>query len=208
MSEVVAEQVIQETKAAPVAESKESKQEAKSEDPAWLNPRLEQAKRGAESGILKRFGVEKPEDLEAKLARLAELERAQLSEQERVSLELKELREKAVRASALEESIGMVANRELGGLNELQKAAVVALAGSDPAMQIKAIESLRPTWTAVQSSAPVQTQAAPAQTSAAPAQPASASISQIDHKSRYAELQKTNPFAASAYAQKHAGQLL
>lgn len=204
MSEVVAEQVIQETKAAPVTEPKT---ESKQEEPAWLKPRLEQAQRSAETGVLKRFGVEKPEDLEAKLARLAELEKSQLSEQERVSLELAELRAKAERAKALEESIGMVASREVSGLNELQKAAVLALAGADPAAQLRTIESLRPTWAAMQVSAPAQV-TPPAQTSAAPSQPASAQLSQIDHKARFAELQKTNPFAAAAYASQHASRLL
>lgn len=204
MSEVVAEQAVQETKAAPAIEAKT---EAKQDEQAWLKPRLEQAQRSAETGILKRFGVEKPEDLEAKLARLAELEKSQLSEQERVSLEMAELRAKAERAKALEESIGMVASREVSGLNELQKAAVLALAGTDPAAQLRTIESLRPTWAAMQVSAPAQV-IPPAQTSAAPSQPASAQLSQIDHKARFAELQKTNPFAAAAYAQKHASQLL
>lgn len=201
MSEQVETQA-PETKTQDVAAQAAVKVQAQEQDPNWLPKRLEQAKSATIGEILKRYGAEKIEDIDAKLARLQELETSQLSEQERVKLKLQELEPKAARATQLEEAITALAQRELGGLSDLQKAAVLTLAGTDPAAQIKAVESLRPTWTSAQ--APV---AAPATTSAA-APPQSAPTNEVNHRARLAQLQNENPFAAAEYARRHASALL
>lgn len=175
-------------------------------DPKWLSPRLEQAQRSAQAELLKRFGAEKPEDIESRLKRLEELEAASLSEKERLEKALADLTPKATRAATLEQTVKAYADRELSALNDAQRSAVQALAGDDPARILTAIEQLKPTWQAVPA---VPAPAQPVTTSPpAGAPPAAGGTSPIDHKAEFARLQKENPFEAARYRIEHAKHLV
>lgn len=177
------------------------------EDPKWLPERLEQARRAAVADVLKGLGVDKPEALKAQLDKLKALEESQLSDAEKVAKRIADLEPRAKRADQLEGAVKVYADREFGSLNEQQRDAVTAIAGDDPANILKTIESLRPTWFQ-QTTAPAAV-AAPASTSAAPPPPAAAGgVSETDHKSRFEQLKKENPFAASRYFQANKAALL
>lgn len=180
---------------------------AAQEDPKWLPDRLKQAENSAVAKLLNGLGVDKPEALKAQLDKLRALEESQLSESEKVAKRIAELEPQAKRAEQLEGAVKLYADREFQSLSEPQRNAVTAIAGNDPASILKTIESLRPTWfQAAPATAPA---APPASTSAAPPPPAAAGgVSETDHKSRFEQLKKENPFEAARYFGAHKAAIL
>lgn len=171
-------------------------------DASWIKPRLEREAAAAEARILKSLGVSSVDEAKAKFADAQKVLDAQLSEQERQNKRLAELEPTAARVGALEATVREYADRELAGLTDLQRASVASLAGDDPAKILKALEVLRPTWAAAKP--PEAPQQKPDTTSAAAPTPPAAKREHVDHKAVFAELQKSNPFAAAQYIQRHA----
>lgn len=174
-------------------------------DPAWLPKRLEQAKNSAIADALKLAGFSSIEDAQAAAAELKAIKEAALSDHERAQRERDELKTKADRAAALEQSVNLYATRELSALTETQQAAVKALAGDDPARVLTTIEQLRPTWAAlpVAPVAPV-----PPVTTAPPhGPPSSGHTSPVDYRAEYTRLKSINPFAAADLLARHSAEI-
>jgi len=103
------------------------------------------------------------------------------------------------------------AGRMMGVLTGARQAAIRAVAGDDPAAQLKAIQAIAPTWSsedraAAAAAAPPAPPAPPApaaNTAPPPTAPEGASPdSPPDHRATYESL-STNPFARAAYGMQH-----
>ncbi len=199
-------------------------------DPAWLGDRINQAKRSGQGELLSKYGVKTADELDAKLARLRELETASLTDAQRQQQELETLRTQATSAAPAIAVIKTRVERELKQLTDDQRAAVIAIAGEDPTAQLRTIDALSPTWglapagsaaaaaaapTAAAPSAP----AAPAPSAPAPLPPPGNTVapgaapapvvpgSPPDHKAHYDSIKKTNPIAAAHYLKRHQDQI-
>lgn len=181
-------------------------------DPAWLNPRLEQARRSAEAGVLQQLGVATVAEAQAALTAHRAAVDAQRTEAERTAARIAQADAAIARAAQLETAVRAQAEVALAGLTAEQRAAVEALAGSDPARIVTSIAALRPTWAAPVASTPTApppaAPQAPATTAPAtpppnPAHPGSPT----NHKSQYELLLARNPIQAAAYAERHGRQI-
>lgn len=110
-----------------------------------LSKRLAEEREAARRGVFKKFGVEKESDLEARLAELAQLKQASMTEQEKVAAKLKELEPQAQRAKKLEALLNTAVQREIASLPEQVKAKLVESAGENLEEQMKYLEFLRGT---------------------------------------------------------------
>jgi hypothetical protein len=181
--------------------------------PEALKARLDSAKEAARRELLSELGVADPKDAKAALAELKTRREAELSELERANVRVKELEGKAAMADAFGTVITNRATAELAALNEKARAFVTAEAGADPAKQLATIDRLRATGL-LETAAPAVTPAsapaatAPATTAPRPAAPPEAGrVTQADARATYERLQTENPFAAAAFAERHAGDL-
>jgi len=107
------------------------------------------AARDTLAGVAKDLGVS-VDEAKAIIAKAKAAEDANKSDVERLTAEKAAL---AARAAELDEYKGAVeirAKAELGLLSEDQRNAVLSLAGEHPAKQLKAIETLRPTWQSIE----------------------------------------------------------
>jgi hypothetical protein len=105
-----------------------------------FNARLAKERDAGVAQLLKGLGVEKIDDAKARIAKAAELEKAQLSENEKRDLALKEATTKAARADALEATIAKHAKTQFEGLkSEAMKKYVQTIAGDDPQKRLDAI---------------------------------------------------------------------
>jgi transcriptional regulator with XRE-family HTH domain len=191
---------------------------------AWLPERLAQAERKASRELLQKFGAKDADELQAKLAKLTEIERSSMSEIERAKAELEDLKPKAARVAQYETILKARVTAELAELTDEQRSAVETLGGDDPAALMKTIDALKPTWAAqaaaqqaaatpVQQTPAAQTpaapQAAPAVDTAPPrgSAPADNNTSPPNHKAIWQDLQNKNPFQASAYLRAHQAEI-
>lgn len=145
------------------------------------------------------YGGASAEQVKAALALAKAAEEAKKTDAENLATARAEAEAVKVRASALEAALKGHADRELASLTDTQRAAVVALAGDDPAKVIPAINTLRPTWL-VESApkAPPGNTAPPAGTAPTPGTPVPA----VDHKAKLAALE-ANPYAHADYLARH-----
>lgn len=167
-------------------------------EPHWLNARLERER----ASMLKKFGFESVEDAQASATELKVKREAEKTAVDKAAEALSRAKKAETQAKALSETVSEYATRELGGLSEEQKAAVTAIAGEDPALQLKAIAALQPTWVkATETAKPVPAKAID---TAPPANaPAPTATSETNHRAQYEALRKSNPFAAAAYGTMH-----
>ncbi len=178
--------------------------EPKPGEPDWLKPRLEQAQKSARDTLLKELGFSDPDALKSSLSELKALKEAALTEQEKAQNRIAELEPAARRAAEMEGVLKVQAESQLAGLSDTQRAAVAAIAGSDPVAVMRTINALSPTWAAAATASVAAAPPAPASTSAAPAAPpAAATTSPTDHYATYLELAKTNPVQAASYMGLH-----
>ena len=132
-------------------------------NPPWLPERLarerksaaKEAEANARKAVLEELGGD-PDAIKKLLADEKKRAEAQKSLETKVAERDATLKAKEDRNRELEESVKSYAEGQLAGLTEQQKAAVLKVAGDDPAKQLKAIEALRPTWTIVAPAAPAQ----------------------------------------------------
>lgn len=145
------------------------------------------------------YGGASAEEVKAALALAKAAEEAKKSDAEKLATATAEAAAVKARASALEAALKGHADRELASLSDAQRAAVVALAGDDPAKVIPAINTLRPTWL-VESApkAPPGNTAPMPGTAPAPGSPSPA----VDHKAKLAALE-ANPYAHADYLTRH-----
>lgn len=178
--------------------------------PEALSKRLEQAQNSARTALLAELGITDIAASKAALKAHADAVEAAKSR----DLKLAEL-EVQVRAQndALASSVaGIVAK-----ITAEQKAAIDAVAGTDPAAWLRTYNALSPTWNAPAPAASAAVAPAPAAapvTGTAPAPavstsvnvpaPSSAgSVSPPNHALTFQRLQKENPFYAGAYLAQH-----
>jgi hypothetical protein len=161
------------------------------QNPDWLNPRLERER----SSFLKKLGVSSFEDAKKAIdAALAQEESQKSAAQKAAELE-NSLKQAKSEQENLTKALGAYAGAQMKTLTDAQRNAVAAVAGDDPALQLKTIEALRPTWAS--EAAP----AAVADSAPAPAMPKDGAASAPpDPKTIFVELKKTNPVLAARYA--------
>jgi colicin import membrane protein len=176
-------------------------------EPSWLNPRLEQAERSGERKALERLGLSEGDIEKAKAAlaaaRKAE-EDAKTADQRAAEAAVRE-KTALTRLEQAEATNKEHAARMMAVLSEDKQAAVKQIAGEDPALQLRAIHALGPTW-AAQAEATKKLAAAekePATTAPPPNAPGGTDPkSPPDHRAIYESL-KDNPFARAAYGVAH-----
>ncbi len=202
-------------------------------DPPWLAKRLERAEKSGEKkaadaakkAILAELGIEDSDAVKKLLAdekkRADEKKSLEQRLAERDSAEAKRQAE----LSEYREATKVLAGEQLAALSEEQKTAVLALAGDDPAKQIKTIAALRPTWksaapsaviddgkrgaapsaTSQQQTAPPPTTPFPKPADTAPpagAPPPAGSTVTSNHLATYEHLRKVAPISAALYFAK------
>lgn len=185
------------------------------QDPAWLGKRLErERKKAAEATeketrakLLAELGIDDPETAKKLVAE--EKKRAE----ERKSLEQRVAERDADKArieselKAYREATATLANEQLATLSDEQKNAVLSLAGDDPAKQLKAIATLRPTW-AKPAPAVQQSQEQQSQTQTNGAQGASVPPGQTPPSAPAAPAKPAAPTAPGATAPPPAGAVV
>lgn len=187
--------------------------------PKWVAARLEQAKRVAATEVLRSIGAETPEQAKAAVERAKAAADAEKSAADKAA-------EATARAALLQKerddlhsTVGVYAAAQLGALTAEQRAAVVALAGDNPAAQLRTLDALRPTWTAappagnappVAAAPPVAPPPLAAPANTAPPQgapPAGAPPAQVDHLAVLKTLETTNPIRAARYRTTYASEI-
>lgn len=159
--------------------------------PEWLDARLERER----SKLLKDLGVQSIDDAKKILAEHAAKAEAEKSTAQKAAELETSLKATKAEKESLAAALGEYAKAQMGALTEAQRSAVAAVAGDDPALQLKTINALRPTWASA--AAP----AAPADTAPPPAAPKGGPVSEPpDAKAIHEELKKTNPVLAARYA--------
>lgn len=166
------------------------------EKPSWLDARLERER----AKILKDIGAESVDGVKKALADLRAKEDAEKTAAQKAAELETSLKTTKAEKEAMAEALGAYAKTRLGALSEAQRNAVQAVAGDDPAKQLKTIEALSPTWASAAAPAAPTAQAAPKDTAPAPSAPKdSGNASPPDPKAVYDELAKTNPILAARY---------
>lgn len=172
-----------------------------------LRDRLAEERTKAEAKFLKDLGFEKADDLKALVKNAKAADDANKSEAEKLRARVGELEPAAKRVADLEAVVKARAESELASISEAQRAAVAAIAGEDPAAQLRAITALRPTWaTSTAAHGATAPAAAPPPATTAPpnAAPTPApTTSPTNHKAVYESLKQSNPIAASQYLMRH-----
>lgn len=189
--------------------------------PKWVAARLEQAKRSAAADVLRAIGAETPEaaaDAVKRARAAADAEKTaaqQAAEAQQRAASLQKERDD------LHTTVGTVATAQLSALTAEQRAAVTAIAGDNPAAQLRTIAALRPTWTVVAPPAAPPAVVAPPVAPAAPsppappantapqagAPPAGSPPAVTDHLAVLKGLESTNPIRAARYRTTYAGEI-
>ncbi len=169
---------------------------APGDEPTWLAPRLERER----AKVLKDLGIDSFDDAKKAVDTAKAAAEAQKSDAHKRGELESTLKTERAEKQALTEALGSYAKSQLSALTEDQRNAVAALAGEDPAKQLKTIEALRPTWAGAAASA-ATVEKTPKDTAPAPAAPKDGNTSTPpDAKAIYEDLLKTNPIVASRYA--------
>jgi hypothetical protein len=201
-TQVAADTSVPATPAAPVAPAPPAVQPEG--EPKWLPERLDRERRAA----LKAAGFENVDEAKAAKAELDAKRNAQKTAEQKAAETQAKLDAEAQRAASLLGVVGEWAGRQMLGLTAEQQTAVKAIAGDDPAAQLKAITALQPTWNRADPTPPV---AAPPATLATTVPtvgaPTPATVSEPNHKAQYEALKAVNPFAAAQYMTAHMNEI-
>lgn len=191
------------------------------QDPNWLKGRLEQAERSAQQKLLAELGVTDPGAAKAAIAAAQAAEEANKTAEQKAAELATKLETQSAETRRYQEATRVHANALLATLGEERRAAVVALAGDDPAKQLNTIGVLTPTWNKQEqeaaSAAQAAAQAAASAQAAAPTPPAApapdtapppdapsgSTESPPNHRTVWETARSKNPFAAAAYGAQH-----
>jgi hypothetical protein len=110
---------------------------------ADLKARLDEEREKSRKAVLAKFGVEKVEDIETKLARLKQLEDAQLSEAERVTKQIEELKKSADEGSRYKRALASAVEDRFAELPEKAREAIDEVANGDPESRLAMMRVLR-----------------------------------------------------------------
>lgn len=188
--------------------------------PKWVAARLEQAKRVAAADVLRTIGAETPEAAKAAVERAKAAADAEKSAADRAAEATQRAATLQKERDDLHSTVGVYAAAQLSALTAEQRAAVTALAGDNPAAQLRTIDALRPTWAVVApppppvvaapppAPPPPAPLAAPANTAAPTNAPAaSPPPAATDHLAVLKNLETTNPIRAARYRTTYAGEI-
>lgn len=187
--------------------------------PKWVAARLEQAKRSAAADVLRTIGAETPEAAKAAVERAKAAADAEKSAADRAAEATQRAATLQKERDDLHSTVGVYAAAQLSALTAEQRAAVTALAGDNPAAQLRTIDALRPTWAVAPppppavaappaAPAPPAPLAAPANTAAPTNAPAaSPPPAATDHLAVLKNLETTNPIRAARYRTTYAGEI-
>ena len=167
-----------------------------------LKDRLDRAKEQARKALMAELGITDPEKAKAAIAAAEKAEAESRSISDRLTETSTKLGQVQTEADRLRAITAEFAERQMIGLSQEQQDAVKAIAGDDPAAQLRAITALSPTWAKAAAGAP-KAVTPPTGTAPQHSAPESTSVSLPDHRAVYAALNKTNPFAAAQYALEH-----
>jgi len=106
----------------------------------WLPDRLKQARGAERNALLREFGVESADDIKTQLARLKELEDAQLTEQERVAKQLESERSARAKAEQYQKPFTDFVTARFEALTPEQQALIDAKANGDPLLRHEGIQ--------------------------------------------------------------------
>lgn len=146
--------------------------------------------------VLAEFGAASADEVRAAIALAKAAEEAKRSDAEKLA----SVRAEAESAKKAVASLGDVIRTQLAGSMEAltpdQRAAVIKIAGDDPARQLLTINSLRPTWAA----APVETPKPAANTAPAGKGPSPAGVRvEGDKRAKFEAMRGRDPFLAAQY---------
>jgi hypothetical protein len=164
--------------------------------PEALKERLERERSAAQAALLKDLGVASTDELKAAVEAARAAAESRKTEAEKQAALIAERDGLVKRVQSFGEALTAHANATLSALSDSQKAAVVSLAGDDPAAQLKAISALRPTWAS-------EVPAPQGATVPAAAAPQTVTPTTPNRKQEYESLKAKNPFAASSYLAQH-----
>jgi hypothetical protein len=164
--------------------------------PEALKERLERERASAQSALLKDLGVTSTDELRAAIEVARAAAEAKRTEAEKQAALIAERDALTVKVRSFGEAVTAHANATLSALSDSQRAAVMALAGDDPAAQLKAVSALRSTWT-------VEVPAPRGETVPAATAPAATVPTVPDRKQEYESLKTRNPFAAATFLAAH-----
>lgn len=166
-------------------------------NPTWLAPRLEQQSKSARQALLKELGVENLDEAKAVLADANTRKEATKSAEQKALEATTKLTQAEQEAKEYKEIVRSQASTRLSSLNEEQRKAVEAVAGDDPARQLRTIEALSPTWSkkpATVTPAPIVSDTAPP-----PNQPAAPNGIVPNAKAVWESLKESNPILADRF---------
>lgn len=194
------------TPPAPPPPAASSTPQPADENQPWFKERLERARRDALADV----GITDPDKAKKILADAAKAEEERKSQGEKLGETSKELERLRAENARKDEAIKTQVTAEMAALTPEHQAVIRELApDTDPTAQLRHIAILRKTWgsptaASTPGAPPPPPVTPPANTSGPPAAPPPAAPeSPPDHSAVYAELNKTNPFAAANYAQAH-----
>lgn len=170
-------------------------------EPHWLNARLERER----AATLKKAGFESLEDAQASSTAQKAQREADKTAAEKAAEANAQLKKSQTKEKALTEAVSEFASLQMTTLSAEQKAAVELIAGEDPALQLKAIAALAPTW--VKPVDATKTAVKAVDTTPPANAPSQTTTSEINHKAQYEALRTSNPFAAAAFGLAHATEV-
>jgi hypothetical protein len=146
--------------------------------------------------LLKSLGVSSLEEAQKAIAEATAKREAEKSEtQKRVELEAS-LKAQSEILQSQTQALKAFADEQMKSLSDAQRAAVIDLAGDEPAKQIKALTTLRPTWAAPAAPETVTNTAPPP---GAP-KPVGTNAAQSTDMDTYKSLKEINPILAARFA--------
>lgn len=184
--------------------------------PAWLTNLLDRTRDKATKSLLTELGIDASTDPAKAAEVIRNWQNSQKDEKTRLKEQVDALAPKATKLTEYEAEFAELARVEMAKLTDDQRAAVTAIAGDNPLGQVRAIRTLRPTWTAAPPAPPAppgQRPPAPplrppANTGTPPSAPNPANVSQPDHLAVYESLQAANPMKASRYYERFRTQIV
>lgn len=174
-------------------------------EPDWLPDRLARERKK----ILKTLGVDDVDTAKKILDEAKRKSDAEKSAELRAAEVASKLTASEQRAQELLDAVTAHAAEAMSDLTAEQKAAVEAVAGEDPAKQIKTIKALRPTWVKPKSDDPPAAKPTPVKVpdTAPGANAPKDGVQKVDHASVYKALKASNPVAAARYGEAHASEI-
>lgn len=180
----------------------------------WLPKRLEDARSAAVNKLLADLGVENLDAAKGRLAKLSELEKAQMTEAERTQALIDELKPKAERVSKVEGLLAQMVEQQFAKLPEQAQAAIDATANGNPEQRLALMQVLQAAGSVQQPEAPqvpapvAQPPAAPVPATTTPNAPAPPAPTQAQtHYEIWQAKVKANDRTANLYHQMNRAQI-